>query len=65
MFTGTQANAYNQTKFYKVAIFCDILRQLINLQVGVYGTFQWSMFADTQANKCIQPNKFYRRTRNY
>ena len=40
MFAGTQANAYNQTNFYKVAIwtFC-IYRytrywQLINLQVG-------------------------------
>ena len=35
----------------------------INLQVGIYGTFQWSMFADTQANAYKQTN--FRRNRNY
>ena len=29
----------------------------------VYGTFQWSMFADTQANAYNHTN--FRRTRNY
>ena len=56
MFAGTQANAYNLTNFYNVAIwtFCIYTNQSINLQVGTCIQYLSMIHVCQHPSQCIQ-----------